>query len=105
MSGAIVLSPQAEADPDAAAAYFARASGELAVRFYRSARRSFGTLAAHPRIGRARNLPDSVLEIARSWPAHGFESVLSFYRPFKAGIRILRVLHGARDPGTELGET
>jgi plasmid stabilization system protein ParE len=48
----------------------------------------------------------SELTGVRSFPVHGFESHLVFYRSMDrggAGIEILRVLHGARDLGSLLG--
>ena len=94
---------QAEQDIDAIAEYLAqRESIDLAIRFYDAAWTSFDRIADAPGKGRTRESPDPELAGLRSWPVDGFPSLRAFYVPTPDGIRVLRVLHGARDIDTEL---
>lgn len=53
--------------------------------------KKFQLLASSPDLGRAR---EELAASLRSFPAGNY---LIFYRPFRGGIDIVRVLHGARD--------
>jgi toxin ParE1/3/4 len=53
-----------------------------------------------PEIGRAR--PDLGAPETRSWRVKGFRNYLIFYEALSDRVRLLRVLHGARDLQAEL---
>lgn len=97
MSAKFVLSAQAERDIDDIAEYIARDSVEVALRFYDATWRTFGQVAATPGLGRPRRIADPDLVGLRSASIEGFRPFLVFYLPTDFGVRILRVLHGARD--------
>lgn len=96
------LSSQAEQDVDAIAAFLSGASLDAALRFYDSVAATFGTLAETPHLGRARPCAEPALAGLRAWRVDGFPSLLVFYVPQETGVRIMRVMHGARDIDAEL---
>jgi toxin ParE1/3/4 len=55
------------------------------------------SLAEMPEIGGLRELSNSALANLRCWPVHGFPNHIIYYMPIRNGVKILRVLHGARD--------
>jgi len=73
------------------------ASIEIARRFLRSANRTFEQLAQTPEIGATRNFLNPHFAGVRMWRITDFERYLVFYRPFKEGVEILRIVHGARN--------
>jgi toxin ParE1/3/4 len=54
-------------------------------------------LAEMPGMGALREFSDPKLAGVRSWPVTGYRNYLIFYRASDAELRVLRVLHGARD--------
>jgi plasmid stabilization system protein ParE len=48
-------------------------------------------------MGARREFRDPKLAGMRAWPITRFPKYLIFYLPTKRGIRVLRVIHGARD--------
>lgn len=85
------LQPRAERDLDEIKDYIARDNPRRALSFVRELRQVCERLAANPRMGRAR---PELRPGLRSFP-HG--DYLIFYRPLRDGVRVVRVLHGARD--------
>lgn len=79
------------------ATYIGSGSPISAERFLEAAEAAFESLAAMPGMGALREVMNPRLAGLRSWPITGFRNYLIFYRPTRRGIRILRVLHGARD--------
>jgi toxin ParE1/3/4 len=74
----------------------------VAVRFVEAFKSSVELLSRMPEIGRAR--PDLGAPETRSWRVKGFRKYLIFYEAFPDRVRLLRVLHGARDLQAELGK-
>ncbi|MBU6409199.1 MAG: type II toxin-antitoxin system RelE/ParE family toxin [Verrucomicrobia bacterium] len=72
-----------------------------AVRFVDAFKSSVELLSRMPKIGRAR--PDLGAPETRSWRVNGFRNHLIFYESLPDRVRLLRVLHGARDLQAELG--
>jgi len=72
-----------------------------AVRFVEAFKASVDLLARMPDIGRVR--PDLGTPETRSWRVKGFRKHLIFYETLPDRMRLLRVLHGARDLRAELG--
>jgi toxin ParE1/3/4 len=79
------------------ATHFASNSFALADRFLEAAEFTANFLLKHPEAGQRCNFlhPDAA-EI-RVWRISGFENYLVLYRTSSRGIKIIRVLHGARD--------
>jgi toxin ParE1/3/4 len=99
------VSPAADRDMDDQADYLAtEASLETALRFYDAAAATFGKLAQMPGLGEQWDSPNPRLAGLRVWRIEGFAKHLIFYRSAEDGIEIVRVLHGARDLDTVLGE-
>lgn len=71
-----------------------------AVRFVDAFKSSVELLSRMPEIGRPR--PDLGAPEARSWRVKGFRKHLIFYEAFPDRVRLLRVLHGARNLQAEL---
>lgn len=105
MSGRIVRKPQAQADLIDYFVYIAEDNLEAGERFLAAAEQAMQRLVEMPGMGRLRDdIDDSKLMGLRSWRIHGFENYLIFYRPVDAGIEVIRVIHGARDLVSILGE-
>ncbi len=102
MSARVVLSPQAERDADDIAAYIAIDSLDTALRFYEAVWETFERLASAPDIGRVRELPHPGLVGLRSVSIEGFRPFLVFYVHAGDVVRVLRVLHGAREIDSQL---
>ncbi len=79
------------------AAHIYRDRPDAARRFLAAAADAVEKLADMPGMGALREVTNPRLAGLRSWPITGFENYLIFYRPTRRGIRVLRVLHGARD--------
>lgn len=94
------LSASAQRDLRAIRDYIAERSGpnraaRVIERFVRALRR----LAEHPGLGRAR--PDLAPESTRFFPVYSY---LIVYDATSAPLRVLRVIHGARDLRSALGD-
>ncbi len=85
--------------------YLARQAGvRLADRFFDQAEATFSRLARRPGLG-ARYEPDEPHYADLPYfPVSRFRMYLVFYRPFRGGIEVLRVLHGARNIAGILAE-
>ena len=70
---------------------------DTAERFLLSAEKSFNDLCQHPQMGAPLTLRSAKLTGLRRWPVSGFENILIFYLPRRAGVSIVRVLHAAQD--------
>jgi toxin ParE1/3/4 len=94
------LAPRARADLDSIWEYLARESRSeaLADQEIDSITERFDLLARHPHLGRARD--DDLGSGRRSFPVGQHVIV---YRIMGGDVRILRVVHGARDLGTLFG--
>jgi len=90
----IRLAPQARADLDEIWLYVARKSSspEIATRHIESIARGFGLLAKFPLIGRS-------LETSKGSNVRtlAIRKYIVFYRPADGEIRVLRIIHAARD--------
>lgn len=75
----------------------ARDSLDAALRFIDAAQATFELLARTPELGELCRFRSPRAAGVRVWRIKGFERYLVFYRPTEAGIRVVRVLHAARD--------
>ncbi len=73
-----------------------------AARFVDGFKSSVELLSRTPKIGRARS--DLGTVETRSWRVKGFHKYLIFYDVLPDRVRLLRVLHGARDLQSEFGK-
>lgn len=79
------------------AAYFRDRSERAMTRFVSSAVQTIHGLAETPGLGAVREFRSAKLQDIRAWRVAGFPKYLIFYRVAQDGVRILRVLHSARD--------
>ena len=96
--------PQARRDLVEIATYIAIDDPAATERFLSAAEDAFTLLAAMPGLGAPRSTDSRRLRGLRSWPIAGFRKYLIFYTQARGGIRIIRVLHGARDLNSALEE-
>ena len=91
------LTSAAHADLDAIFAYLASQNLDVATRFFEAFWNDALRLAFMPGMGAKTTFRRRDLRDLRSWPIKGFQKYLIFYKPVGKQIRILRVVHGARD--------
>lgn len=77
--------------------YIAVNNPDAALRFVDTVEQAFARLSEMPEIGALREFANSRLAGVRAWPVPKFSRYLIFYQVTQDSIRILRVLHGARD--------
>jgi toxin ParE1/3/4 len=99
----VTKTPRARLDLVEIAASIGERNEDAAYRFLRAAGQAFITLAEFPGMGARREARNPKLLGLRSWPITGFGNYLVFYTPTRRGIRVIRVLHGARDLRAILG--
>ena len=87
----------AEQDLQDACDYLATASPEVVTRFLESLEETLTILLEHPEVGKPRESAEARVRGIRSWAVRDFTSYLIFYAVTADGIRIVRLLHGARD--------
>ena len=97
MSLPVIVTPKARQDVFEIADYIATQSFEAAMRFIDQAEASFERLSQMPKIGTVCPVKQPETVGIRVWPVAGFPNHLIFYRPETEHLRIIRVLHGARD--------
>ena len=95
--GRLLVNERVDADLDDIADYIARDDVDAALRFYDAARRAFHFLSDYPGAGARHPQSDPRLADMRVWPISRFRNYLVCYLPVADGVRILRVIHGARD--------
>jgi toxin ParE1/3/4 len=100
----VVLHPAVPDDLLSILDYFAERSPEVASRFARAVRKSIADAARFPGAGSPKQFNDAKLAGVRSWRVRSFKKYLIFYWPIEDGIRVLAVLHGARDIPSALGD-
>lgn len=77
--------------------HLARENPSAARRFIDATERAFDRLSEMPEIGRLQDFDHPALCAVRLWPIPGFTKYLIFYQITQDELRVLRVLHGARD--------
>lgn len=77
--------------------YLANDNVNAASRLIEAVEIAFERLSQMPEIGSIREFSNPRLSCVRMWPVPKFPRYLIFYQVVEDSIRILRVLHGARD--------
>jgi toxin ParE1/3/4 len=77
--------------------YIADDNPDAALRFVEAVEKACERLAEMPNIGRVRQFNNPRLTGIRMWPVPGFSRHLIFYQVNEDQIRVLRILHSARD--------
>jgi plasmid stabilization system protein ParE len=93
----IKRTPKAKQDLLEHVLYLAKINPDLAEHFIETSEVAFENLAQMPKKGKLQQFKSPELVGTRRWFIPGFDKYLIFYRPIKAGIKILRVLHGVQD--------
>jgi len=92
-----LLTPQAWQDALEIAAYIGTDNPEAASRFVPALEATCAQLLALPGMGSARTFQRKDLKGVRILPVTGFEHYLIFYTATGKNVKVLRVLHAARD--------
>ena len=80
------------------------ANPRTALRFLRAAERTFEFLARMPLAGEEYSTDIPALAGLRRFRISGFENHIIYYRPAEGAIEVIRIVHGARDARSVLGE-
>ena len=91
------FSPQAWQDTLEIVAYIATDNPDAASRFVPALEQTHAQLEALPGMGSVRQFRRKDLEGVRIIPITGFEHYLLFYTAAGTSIKVLRILHAARD--------
>jgi toxin ParE1/3/4 len=91
------FSPEAWDDMRSIVAYIATDNPDAAERFVPALEETFAQLVALPGMGSVRNFVRADLQGVRMLPVTEFEHYLLFYSPAGTSIKVLRILHAARD--------
>lgn len=91
------FSPEAWDDMRAIVAYIATDNPDAAERFVPALEETYAQLEALPGMGSVRHFGRKDLQRVRIIPVTGFEHYLIFYVATKQSIKVLRILHAARD--------
>jgi len=97
MARRVLIREQAYKDLAEISDHLCKASQALAGRFLDAADATFADLARSPGIGSPCHFSHPFLAEIRNWRVKGFKNYSIFYAPVSDGVRIYRVLHGARD--------
>ena len=93
--------PRAKRDVFECALYLADTAGvPTAERFMDAIEKTQARIADNPAVGSPRAFPDPRLRGLRQWPVRGFRNYLVYYVLSSDDVRIVRVLHAARDRST-----
>ena len=91
------FSPQAWDDMRAIVAYIATDNPDAAERFVPALEETYAQLEALPSMGSIRHFGRKDLQGVRIIPVTGFEHYLLFYTVRRTRVKVLRILHAARD--------
>jgi toxin ParE1/3/4 len=91
------FSPEAWDDMRSIVAYIATDNPDAALRFVPALEETYAQLVALPGLGSVRHFGRKDLQGVRIIPVTGFEHYLLFYRATRTHVKVLRILHAARD--------
>ena len=91
------FSSQAWDDMRSIVAYIASDNPDAAARFVPALEATYDKLAVLPSMGSVRHFRQQDLQEVRMLPVTGFENYLIFYTTFRTHVKVLRILHAARD--------
>jgi len=93
----VVRSGPAEVDLLEHLDYIGVDNPDAALRFIEAVEQAFERLSEMPEIGSVRRFNNPRLSGVRVWPVPKFTKYLIFYQVTADSVRMLRILHGARD--------
>ena len=91
------FSPEAWDDMRAVVAYIAADNLDAAERFVPALEETYAQLEALPGMGSVRHFGRKDLQGVRIIPVTDFEHYLLFYTALRTHVKVLRILHAARD--------
>ena len=91
------FSPQAWQDTLEIVAYIAAHNPDVAARFVPALEETYAQLVALPSLGSVRHFRQESLQGVRMIPVTGFAHYLMFYTALHTHVKVLRILHAARD--------
>ena len=91
------FSPEAWDDMRAIVAYIATDNPDAAERFVPALEETYAQLEALPGMGSVRHFGRKDLQGVRILPVTGFEHYLIFYTSAQRSVKVLRIVHAARD--------
>jgi len=91
------FSPEAWDDMRAIVAYIATDNPDAAARFVPALEETYAQLEALPGMGSVRHFGRKDLQGVRIIPVTGFKPYLLFYTALRQHVKVLRILHAARD--------
>ena len=91
------FSPEAWDDMRAIVTYIATDNPDAAARFVPALEQTSAQLEALPGMGSVRHFGRKDLQGVRIIPVTGFEHYLLFYTALRTPVKVLRILHAARD--------
>jgi toxin ParE1/3/4 len=91
------FSPEAWDDMRTIVAYIATDNPDAAQRFVPALEETYAQLEALPGMGSVRQFRRKDLKGVRMVPVTGFENYLMFYSTTGTRVKVLRILHAARD--------
>lgn len=100
----LIIQPAADRDLNEISAYLGQGQRDVGRKLLRSAQDAFQQLLKMPGLGEIVETGNLQLAGLRCWRVPRFKNYIIFYRPTELGIEVLRVLHGARDIETALGD-
>lgn len=88
---------KAEADLDELANFIAKDNLKAALKLYDMAAITFANIASEPKLGKKYNPINPALKKIRFFPIKSFQRYLVFYQETQKGVKIIRILHQARN--------
>lgn len=88
---------RAENDLDGLANFIAKDNLDAALKLYDMAAITFSNIALNPKIGKKYKPINSVLKGIRVFPIKSFPKYLAFYQENQDRVKIIRILHHARN--------
>jgi toxin ParE1/3/4 len=104
VSGRVERTDRSVTDIIEHALFIAREQPDAARRFIDAAEDAIAKLALMPGMGAIRESTDPKLAGLRHWPIKGFRNFLIIYQPHRDGIVVVRVLPGAMNVDSAIGE-
>ena len=97
MIQSVIIDLAADADIAEYFIFIGEDNFDAAIRFIDSVRDTFGQLREMPGLGRRVEVANQDLDGMRVWPIKSFPNYLIYYIASETKLRVVRVLHGARD--------
>ena len=102
MTRSFLITPKASQDLDDLFDYIAQNHPDAALRFFDATRQTIARLVQNPGLGSPYPSNNPRLANLRKWGVQGFEKYLIFYLRQDELVKVVRIIHAARDLPTLL---